>query len=191
LDSLLKGRYEEERLLEENIGALPSHVRLVSADTPINPYVWFQLADFGITVRGTSGLEMAALGKTVITAGTGRYEGNGFTVDPATVEEYVSILESLPNVPEPTEEQIQLAQRYAHAIFLMKPFTIKSLLPRLKWGVKTMRASDDMVYDPIQFEGSQLPEELRKLGDWLLDASNADLLTGVEPSQRRPVEAIQ
>ena len=29
-----------------------------------------QMADYGITVRGTSGLEMAALGKTVITAGT-------------------------------------------------------------------------------------------------------------------------
>jgi hypothetical protein len=129
-----------------------------------------------VTVRGTSGLEMAALGKTVITAGTGRYEGNGFTVDPVDRFSYLNILARLPDAPSPNPEQIQLAKRYAFAIFVLKPFTVASLTPRLKTGVREVRASDDIVYAPVQFQGQELPPDLKRFSNWALQRDSADLL---------------
>lgn len=177
LGSLLKGQFEEERLIAREIGALPAHVRLVPPDTPYNPYNWFRMADYGITVRGTSGLEMAALGKTVVTAGTGRYEGNGFTLDPATRDEYENLLMRLHEVPDPTPAQVTLARRYAHAIFVRKPFTLSSADVRLRSGVTTLRSSDDLAYFPKPGLGKRLSPDLERFGDWALNASDRDLLS--------------
>jgi hypothetical protein len=176
LDSLLKGRYEEELVIEKSIGILPSHVRIVPASTEINPYSWFEMADYGITVRGTSGLEMAALGKTVITAGTGRYEGNGFTVDPASREAYLELLSRLPNVPDPTVDQVELAKRYAYSVFVLKPFTLRSLVPRLKTGKRKVLASDDIIYTSSKMPNNELPQDLQIFSDWLDEPNNQDLL---------------
>lgn len=176
LGSLLKGKYEEERIIEQAIGKLPPHVRIVQANTKINPYTWFQLADYGITVRGTSGLEMAALGKCVITAGTGRYEGNGFTLDPGTADEYREMLRQLPAIPSLSPEQTELAKRYAYAIFMLKPFTMTSLRPRLRTGIREMRASDDLIQCCRVFEEDKLPPDLERFSAWVADATNLDLL---------------
>jgi hypothetical protein len=128
-------------------------------------------------VRGTSGLEMAALAKTVITAGTGRYEGNGFTIDPGSAQEYLDVLRRLDKLPPPTAEQARLARRYAHAIFVMKPYTIASLQPRLRTGKRDVRASDDLVYVPARFSSDDLPQDLQRFAGWALKPEDRDLLT--------------
>jgi len=177
MESMLDGRYEEERLIEEHIGALPPHVHIVPANSHISPLAWMKLADFGLTVRGTSGLEMAALGRTVITAGTGRYEGRGFTCDPQTPEAYRDLLRCLPDIPQITPEQTELAQRYAHGIFILKPFTLSTLKHRLGAGRKKMVSSDDLVYTARPLFTNMLPEDLRELADFLLDDTRVDLLS--------------
>ena len=83
--------YEELGLIHDFIGDLPDHVRLVTLDTSFSPYSWLNFADVGITVRGTCGIEMSALGKTVITVGTGRYEEIDITVNPTTIADYENI----------------------------------------------------------------------------------------------------
>ena len=184
---LLGGQYEEERLIEEHIGALPSHVHIVPADSGISPLAWMQLADFGITVRGTSGLEMAALGRTVITAGTGRYEGRGFTCDPQNQNVYRTLLRSMPDIPQITPEQTELAQRYAHGIFLVKPFTLSTLEPRLAAGKEKVVASDDLTYVPRPLSGHELPNDLREMSDFLLDDSRVDLLSDADYFAEKPI----
>jgi hypothetical protein len=139
-----------------------------------------QLADFGVTVRGTSGLEMAALGKTVITAGTGRYEGNGFTRDPKSAEEYLALLRQLPDIPPGHGRENELAQRYAHAIFLLKPFVLSSAEPRIAAGKSRVLASDDVIYVPRSFSGRTLPSDLARFGEFLDDTGRIDLLAGVD-----------
>ena len=176
MNSLLKGQYEEERLLNDQFGTLPPHVRVIAASTKINPLTWFQLADYGITVRGTSGLEMAALGQTVITAGTGRYEGNGFTNDPATATEYLAMLKNIHQLPPMSAEQMRWAKRYAHAIFVLKPYTLTCLMPRLKTGCKTVYASDDLIYLPVAVSGNTLPGDLARFGHWAVETTERDLL---------------
>ena len=176
--SLLGGKYEEEEIIARHIGALPAHVHLVKADTPISPFSWYQIADYGISVRGTAGLEMACFGKPVITAGTGRYEGKGFTIDPGSVDEYRSILLTLPTLDPLTPAQTQLAVRYAHGLFNMKPFALASLEPRLKFGKYEVRESDDITYVPHPHsEATPLPAELLRFAGYIEDKSQIDLLT--------------
>jgi hypothetical protein len=177
LNTVLKGKYEEEKLIEDFIGELPPHIRIIYADTKINPYAWFQVADFGITVRGTSGLEMAALGKIVITAGTGRYEGNGFTIDPKDKEEYLQILRRLPDIPSPTPEQVELAKRYAYGVFILKPFEFDFFEVDLRTGVREVYAADDLIYLPRKFKGNELPGNLKKMSEWICDPENLELLS--------------
>jgi len=176
MNSMLKGRHEEERLIEQAIGKLPSHVRVVPASTKINPYTWFQMADYGITVRGTSGLEMAALGKRVITAGTGRYEGNGFTIDPTTKEAYLECLSRLPDLQESTKEELELAKRYAYSVFVLKPFFVNSAVPRLKTGKSRAVASDDIIYKTVRWSNKYLPADIRVFSDWMEKNECQDLL---------------
>ena len=138
------------------------------------------MADFCITVRGTSGLEMAAFGKSVITTGTRRYEAKGFTIDPKNREEYVNTLKHLQVIPAPTLEQIALAKRYAHAIFVMKPITFTSLIPRRRTGAKKVLASDDLIYIPKQFPGGLLPQDLQGFSRWALNKDNLELVPGFD-----------
>ena len=168
------GKYEEVRLIEQYIGELPEHVRFAYPDTPISPYTWMQVADFGITVRGTSGIELGALGKTVITAGSGRYEDVGFTLNSPSVEEYLDVLSRLPEVPQLTDRQKWLARRFAFATFCMKPFTLDFLTPVTRSGRKSIFSSDDLVY--LGEIGEVAPDSMRTFAEWSRDRSEVDFL---------------
>lgn len=178
------GKYEEVRLIEEYIGALPDHVQLVYPDTPLSPYTWMQVADFGITVRGTSGIELGALGKTVITAGSGRYEEIGFSLNSASVEDYLGVLARIPEVPAPSAEQTRLARRFAYATFCMKPFTLDFLQPVTRSGRASIFSSDDLVYLGNFGAGmKELPQSIRRFAAWSGDREDTDFLNAWPRSQ--------
>jgi len=77
-------------------------------------------------VRGTIGIEMACHGVPVVTAGTGRYSHFGFTIDSASAEEYLRRLANIQDVPQMTDDQTQLARRFAYALFKMRPWRLSS-----------------------------------------------------------------
>jgi hypothetical protein len=171
------GKYEEVRLIEKHVGELPEHVRLVYPDTPISPYTWFQLADYGITVRGTSGIELGALGKTVLTAGSGRYEKIGFTVNPGAASEYLDILARLPDIPPLTAEQRRLAARFAYATFCMKPFTLDFLKPVARAGKARIFSTYDLVYlGNFGAMPERIPDSIERFVSWSFDKDRIDLL---------------
>lgn len=115
-------REPSERIaIRTRIGALPSHIKLLESDTDINTFSLFPLTDYCLTVRGTIGIEMACFGIPVLTAGTGRYSGLGFTIDAATRADYLAILRHLQDVPRLTPEQTALAKRYAYVLFRGRP----------------------------------------------------------------------
>jgi hypothetical protein len=177
LEQFHKGKYEEVRLIEEFVGHLPSHVTLIYPDTPISPYTWLQIADFGITVRGTSGIELGALGKAVITAGSGRYEDIGFTINSNSVDEYLSILSKVPDILPPTDREHEIAKRFAYASFCMKPFTLDFLCPKVRTGKKRIFNSDDLIYlANISKSKQSFPDSLERFYLWSLDKNSIDFL---------------
>ena len=89
----------EKIILEKHYGKLPSHIKFMPADTTINTFSLFNNIDFGVTVRGTVGMELPCFNVPVITAGTGRYNYHGFTIDPNSREEYYELLKNLHIIP--------------------------------------------------------------------------------------------
>ena len=113
--------------LREKIGELPDHVKVINADTPISTWSLFKAMDYCLTVRGTVGIEAAMLGKTVLTAGTGRYDNHGFTHDFTSSSDYLDCLQHLEDLEEPSSEIKEKAERYAYGVFIRRPLRLKTL----------------------------------------------------------------
>ena len=130
------GELAEITVLKQNdLWPLPCHVRLLLPDTEISTLSLYKAIDYGITVRGTSGLELPCFGVTTLTAGTGRYAGLGFTLDSSTAENYLANLAELETLPPMSEKQIELAKWHAYAIFRLRPWefgSFKSIFGELK-----------------------------------------------------------
>jgi hypothetical protein len=116
--------HAETRLIREAIGPLPDHVRLVPPDTSVSTLSLFQAADCAITVRGTTGMEAPCHGLRVLTAGTGRYSGLGFTDDFATADAYLAALARVHDLGPLEPERVRLARLHAHAVFCRRPWTM-------------------------------------------------------------------
>ncbi|MCG9095350.1 capsular polysaccharide export protein, LipB/KpsS family [Laribacter hongkongensis] len=118
--------YAERVLIEQAIGALPAHVTLITADDDISTLSLFESIDYGVTVRGTSGMELVCFGKPCVTAGTGRYSGLGFTLDSASREQYLQRLATLHKQPAMNEEELLRAKWHAYVAFALRPWPMLS-----------------------------------------------------------------
>jgi hypothetical protein len=118
----------EAQALRKHFGTLPDHVKLMAADTPVNTFSLFDVADYGLTVRGTIGMELPCFGIPVVTAGTGRYSGRGFTIEPPTREKYAALLATLQNVPRLGEEAIRLARMHYYGALDLRPVPMRSFV---------------------------------------------------------------
>lgn len=167
------GEPAETTVLREKVGPLPPHVRVLEGETDVNTYALFYVMNFCLTVRGTIGIEAAAFGATVLTAGSGRYDGYGFTVDSQSREAYMARLAALPSCPESDALAVDLAKRFAHASFVMRPFNLASM--------KTSNANDRLATRRIDIslrsaeELEQAPD-LRSFAAWALDTRAEDYL---------------
>lgn len=171
----------DEIALTEALGELPPHVRLLRPDTDINTYSLFELADVGITIRGTVGMELPCFGVPVLTAGTGRYSGLGFTIDSSTREEYLDRLAHIQDLEPLTEEETLLAKRHAYAIFRLRPFRFTSyraqFMPADRLGHPLSHNLEPTTRSRAEVEAAP---DLARFARWLLDDDSLDYL--VEPT---------
>ena len=116
-----EGEGSELEILREQIGELPPHVRVLRASSEISTRSIFALADYGVTIRGSIGIELPCFGVPVLTAGPGFFADRGFTVDSASAAEYLERLRRIDELPRLREEQTQLAKRHAYALFRLRP----------------------------------------------------------------------
>ncbi|CAM8659965.1 hypothetical protein MCEGEM3_00482 [Oxalobacteraceae bacterium] len=115
------GKYGELLALESAFGKIPDFLTVVYPDEATSPLSFFSITDFGITVRGTVGMELPCFGTPTLTAGTGRYSGRGFTVDSLSRDDYFHKLLNIHKIPRLSSEQIKLGQRYAYFVFRVRP----------------------------------------------------------------------
>jgi hypothetical protein len=117
--------YAETALIRREIGELPPHVKIIRADDDVSTLSLFENIDYGVTVRGTSGMELACFGKYCVTAGTGRYSGLGFTLDCANKEQYFERLAHLQDVPPMTADDVLRAKVHAYTAFMLRPWPLR------------------------------------------------------------------
>jgi hypothetical protein len=104
-------------------GQLPTNIRLVLPNDPVNTYSLMRVAQVGMVYNSTTGLEMATLGAPVLIAGPAHYLGKGFTLDPETAEDYFTTLVAvLSGKQRLTARQTELACCYFDLYLNTWPF---------------------------------------------------------------------
>ena len=169
--------FVEEVSLREQVGPLPPHVILLRPETDINTYSFFQLMDYCLTVRGTIGMEAPCYGIPVLTAGTGRYSGRGFTIDSRDRAQYLARLARLHDVPKLDAAEVELARRHAFALFKRRPLVFDSF--RLTFpGVDSPSHPLDHDVDIRVTSRASLrgAADLRALAAWAVDSKRLDYL---------------
>ena len=118
--------YSEIRALKEANLQLAPHVKILYPGTHINTWSLFQVSDYCVTVRGTVGIEMAALGKQVITAGSSHYSGRGFTTDPKTTKEYEDTLLNIQTLHSLGKNARSRALKFCFWFLKRKPYYFRN-----------------------------------------------------------------
>lgn len=169
----VSGPTAEELALRAHIGTLPSHVKLVPPEDSMNTYSLFSLMDYCLTVRGTIGIEAAMHGVRVLTAGTGRYDGKGFTVDSESASEYLGRLARLQEVPSMSSAESELAETYAYGLFLLRPMVLRTVSYRFQ------RDSRATPQSSLRIDSGQdwlTAADVAQLSSWLADGTHEDFL---------------
>jgi hypothetical protein len=109
--------YNDVEVLREKYGHLPENIRIVLPEDSINPVSLFAVTDVGLTIRGTVGIELPLWGVPCVTAGTGRYSGHGFTIDPTDLASYEKVLMNLHHVDKLDQRAVDLAKRFFWGLF--------------------------------------------------------------------------
>ncbi|MEO8392406.1 MAG: hypothetical protein ABI700_05375, partial [Chloroflexota bacterium] len=169
---------ESEMRLLRTLMPLPSHVRIMRASTPINTQSLFPVIDYVLTVNGTVGMEFPCFGIPALLAGTGRYNGLGFTIEPPTRAAYLEQLTSLHTVPRLSADQQTLAKRHFYAVVERRQTDLSDVAPM---ELKRANEAESDVHDNIQITAHSLDEFARKasilrLGEWLAESSAPDIL---------------
>lgn len=167
----------EAEALHRAFGELPKHVTLMAADTPVNTFSLFEVADYGLTVRGTIGMELPCFGIPVVTAGTGRYSGRGFTLEPGNREEYAALLATLHDVPRLDNEAIRHARLHYHGALNLRPVPIRSFIFDYHAGKKQGAVQ---AYDVVLTRKADKKlldtNDLGRLIKWLTESKAPELL---------------
>jgi hypothetical protein len=130
-----------QRLIQRRYPNLPDHVKVIPAEEELSPLEFFELVDGGVTVYGTSGLELCLMGKPVILAGEAHYGGKGFTYDGLNIDCYRRLLERAPSIGALPDEQLRLARLYAYSYFVARQVPLPMVRDRqsIWWKLQTNR----------------------------------------------------
>jgi hypothetical protein len=163
----------ELALLRRRFARLPDHVHVVPPETSISTLSLLRFADYGVTVRGTPGLEVACFGKPAFTAGTGTFAGLGFTYDSDSAEEFLERLATIHDYGPLSTAMTERARWYAYALFVRRPWVTRSFsmafdddrVQELRRSVRlTVQSTDEIV------ERGDLDHWAR----WVLHSSDVD-----------------
>ena len=170
-----KGELDEEVAIRQKIGALPPHVKLLYPNTDINTYSLLSLTDVGVTIRGTIGIELACLGVPVVTAGSGRYSGLGFTHDPATRADYLQLLSRVQELPRLDAPQLDVARKYAYTLFCLRPWAMTSFENSYDTAIKGFSQFNPALrLRASSFAELERAADLRKFARWAIDERTVD-----------------
>lgn len=158
------GECSEMLAIREHFGELPSHIRLMPPDSDINTFSLFEVMDYCVTVRGTVGIETATFGIPALTAGSGRYNGRGFTIDSTSREQYLARIARIQDIPRLSEAERELAERYAYGLFVRRPLQLSTV--RLEYQ-KDAKASPHTHVNARTSDDLRNAPDLRAFSEWV------------------------
>ena len=167
----------EADTLRKRFGELPDHVKIMPADTGINTFSLFDVIDYGLTVRGTIGMELPCFGIPVVTAGTGRYSGRGFTIDPKTRDAYILLLSRLHEVPRLGTEEVRRARLHYYGALNLRPVPMRSFVIDYRSSIdSTVEILPNIILKQRADARLADTEDLGRLTTWLSSSRSVELL---------------
>ena len=166
----------EENLINSLFRKLPDNVKVLKPNSPINTYSFFRSCDIAFTVRGTIGCEMASFGIPVITAGTGRYSNNGFTLDLKNKSDFHKIFRKLKRIKMLDENQIKLARIYTYGSLIARSIKMDGI--KIIYNKKFFFGQEktDLGSLPKDYESFLSTKEIRLFLQWEKDSFKHDLM---------------
>ena len=113
--------------IHEVVKKLPEHIKFIDCDDSTSTISYFEFIDYCLTVRGTVGIEAACWGVPVITAGSGRYDNIGFTLDHSSKTSYLRTLNNILEIKKYDDSKKNLAIAFAHRLFCRRVFETKNI----------------------------------------------------------------
>jgi Capsule polysaccharide biosynthesis protein len=169
------GELRDVLSIRAGVGPLPPHVKIVRHDTDISTFSFFDITDYCLTVRGTIGIEMACHGVPVITGGTGRYSGLGFTTDSSTAAEYLALLSRIEELPPMEPRARELARRYAYTLFRRRPWHLRSFRTEKSIEMVGHPLDHNLVADVLTFDELAAATDMQAFAAWV-DSAAVDYL---------------
>ena len=162
--------YSEIELIKKKFKELPENIKILDHKSDISTLSLFKFIDFCITVRGTVGMEASCYGIPVITAGTGRYDGLGYTIDCNSKKDYFEILSNINFLKKNSKKKKELAIKYLYCSLICKKLKTEIINFRFK---KTNDAKLDVTlnHNNNVFKSN----DVIKISDWL-NSKNEDLI---------------
>jgi len=106
---------------------LASNIKVIPPENQVSTYPLMEHCDSVIIYGTKTGIELAGTGIPVIVAGEAWIKNKGITIDPASKEEYFSILADLPIGKRMAPETVERAIRYAYHFFFRRAIPVKNL----------------------------------------------------------------
>ncbi len=156
--------HSELTAIRHAIGELPPHVKLLEADTEISTLSLFKAIDACVTVRGTTGIESACFGIPVLTAGTGRYDRLGFTLDSNSREDFLDRVANVQNTERLTPEQHELALKHAWGVLIGRPVSLQIFRMRYR---KTQTADLEIDFQADSAQALRQLPDLNAMAAWI------------------------
>lgn len=172
----IKGEYAEISLIKDVIGELPQHVKILDPSSNISTLSLYETIDFAITVRGTAATEAPCFGVPTLTAGTGRCDGFGFTIDSQSTSEYLMKLDSIQEIPAMNSEQIKLARIHAYIAFCKRPWVFKSWTANFVNFGKSNPLETNLSQVVNSWSDIDKNQDIEKWVNWANDPSKIDFL---------------
>jgi hypothetical protein len=168
-----RGEPSEVIAIRKFIGSLPPHIFIIPTESEINTFSLYGLMDYCVTVRGTVGIEAAVFGIPVITAGTGRYDHKGFTIDSENREEYLDRIARIQDIPRLSPSQRELAERFAYGVFLLRPLPLTTVTLEYQ---KDPKAAQNTCVNIVAEEDWLKARDIRAFAEWASSSNQPDFL---------------
>ena len=108
---------------------LPNNVFVIPPDSPVSTYAVMMQCD-SVLIYGTkTGVELTSMGIPVIVAGEAWIRNKGLTLDAATPEDYLKILDKLPLRYRLEGAKLERARKYAYHFFFRRMIPLRSVVP--------------------------------------------------------------
>ncbi len=148
----------EKELVNKLFKKLPENIYIIEATSDISTYSLFNSIDYGLTVRGTIGCELACFGIPVFTAGTGRYSEQGFTIDSKSKKSFENKIENIQKYKRLSKEKIKKARIYTYGSLIAKSIPMDGI--NINYNINN---KINPYHSDISFERISVKELVKKL----------------------------